>query len=231
MSTLYAIGDIHGNDALLERLYQRIEHDPHRTTRSRPTVVHLGDYIDRGPDSDKVIDRIMRGTPAFETIALLGNHEQLMLDCLESDAGDVWWPWLTNGGDETLRSLRLSPALHSHDCRALREALGETRIDWLRGLALQYVSEPYLFVHAGILPGRSLEQQETKDLLWIRSRFLESDADHGYVVVHGHSQTVEPEVRKNRIGIDTGRAEPKTLTAAALEGGLPPRFIAVSQEF
>ncbi|MBI5942186.1 MAG: serine/threonine protein phosphatase [Caulobacterales bacterium] len=230
MAFTYAIGDIHGRDALLERMHARIEHDPHRPKDAPgPVVVHLGDYIDGGPESHKVLDRVMRGSEAFETVALLGNHETLMLDCLETDDRDVWWNWLSNGGDKTLDAFGIPFKTNGFDPRALNEALGAVRIRWLRSLPIYHVIDHYLFVHAGIVPGIPLEDQQAKDMIWIRGRFLESSADHGYTVVHGHTQTEEPDVRSNRIGIDTGAARPKTLTAAALDGSKPPRFLSVSE--
>ena len=229
MRTIYAIGDIHGRDSLLERLYARIEHDPLRPAGAdKPLAVHLGDYIDGGPQSDKVLDRVMKGSPRFDSIALLGNHEALMLACLETDERDVWWNWISNGGDRTLAALKVSTR-SGYDRRALAEALGEARIAWLRSLPIYHIEEPYLFVHAGIVPGVPLERQAAKDMLWIRTRFLESDADHGYIVVHGHTQTAQPELRRNRIGVDTGQARPKTLTAVALHTTQMPRFLSVSE--
>ncbi len=229
MSLLYAIGDIHGRDALLERMYARIEGDPHRRPDTdRPAVIHLGDYIDGDPESDKVLDRVIRGSPSFHSIALLGNHEALMLACLETNDRDVWWNWISNGGDRTLAALGVSTRA-GYDPAALASALGAKRIDWLRALPTYHVVEPYLFVHAGIVPNVPLEAQQTKDMLWIRTRFLESREDHGYIVVHGHTQTTAPEVFHNRIGIDTGAARPKTLTAVALDGRSAPRFISVSE--
>jgi serine/threonine protein phosphatase 1 len=228
MSILYAIGDIHGRDELLERLYDRIDGDPHRSVDTgRPLVIHLGDYIDGGPQSDKVLDRVMRGSSTFDSVALLGNHEALMLACLDTDDRDVWWNWISNGGDRTLAAFGVSTR-SGYSARTLAEALGACRVDWLRSLPIYHVVERYLFVHAGIVPGVPLDQQQTKDMLWIRTRFLESPDDHGYVVVHGHTQTMEPEVFHNRIGIDTGAARPKTLTAVALDGNQPPRFLSVS---
>jgi serine/threonine protein phosphatase 1 len=230
MALIYAIGDIHGRDDLLERLHERIVHDPYRRSGiEKPTLVHLGDYIDGGPASVDVIDRVMRGSPEFTNVALLGNHETLMLECLDTDDRDVWWNWISNGGDRTLDALGIPIRSYGFSSRALAEALGARRIDWLRSLPIYYVNDRYLFVHAGIVPGVPLGEQQTKDMLWIRTRFLESDLDHGYVAVHGHTQTFEPEVRKNRIGIDTGAARPKRLTAVALDGNTPPRFLSVSE--
>jgi serine/threonine protein phosphatase 1 len=228
---LYAIGDVHGRDGLLERLHARIIHDPYRPADTgKPIVVHLGDYIDGGSQGGAVIDRVMKGAADFDTVALLGNHETLMLACLDTDERDVWWNWLSNGGERTLEGLGISLRTRGYDPRALSDALGPARIGWLRARPLHYRAGDYLFVHAGIAPGVPLEEQQAKDLLWIRGRFLDSDADHGCVVIHGHTQTVAPEVRANRIGIDTGEARPKTLTAVALASGAPPRFLNVSED-
>jgi len=229
MNLTYAIGDIHGRDHLLEKMYARIETDPYRHPNIKnPIVVHLGDYIDGGPNSDKVIDMIMKGSPHFNSISLLGNHEDLMLACLETDERDVWWNWISNGGNKTLEAFGVSNRFGGYDPNALTEALGPHRIQWLKDLKLYHLSPPYLFVHAGIVPCRALNEQKKKDLIWIRSRFLDSDADHPYIVVHGHTQTEAPEIRKNRIGIDTGAARPKTLTAVVLDGVSEPRFLSVS---
>lgn len=229
MNYTYAIGDIHGRDNLLEKMYARIEYDPHRPAKTtKPTVIHLGDYIDGGPNSDKVLDIIMRGSSVFNSISLLGNHEALMLDCLETDDRDVWWNWLSNGGDKTMAALGISNRFGGYDPRALADALGQERINWIRNLPLFHTIGSYLFVHAGIVPERPLLQQKKKDMLWIRSRFLESDVKHEFIVVHGHTQTYEPELLHNRIGIDTGAARPKTLTAVVLDGINPPRFMSVS---
>lgn len=229
MNPIYAIGDIHGRDHLLEKMYLRIEYDPFRPADThKPTVIHIGDYIDGGPNSDKVLDLVMKGSPSFESIALLGNHEALMLDCLETDDRDVWWNWISNGGDKTLAALGVSTRFGGHNPKDLSEALGERRIQWLRNLPLYHVCDPYLFVHAGIVPDRPLNEQKRKDMLWIRSRFLGSDTKHPYIVVHGHTQTELPELLHNRIGIDTGAARPKTLTAVVLGGATEPRFISVS---
>ena len=229
MRYTYAIGDIHGRDYLLEKMYARIETDPFRpASLEKPLVVHIGDYIDGGLNSKEVIDLVMRGSRAFDSISLLGNHEDLMLACLETDNRDVWWNWLSNGGDKTLESFDVSFRFGGYEPEILVSALGEKRIDWLKALPLKYVSEPYLFVHAGIVPGVSLANQKRKDLLWIRSRFLENTDEHGLIVVHGHTQTKEPELKSNRIGIDTGEARPKKLTAVALDGVSKPRFLSVT---
>ena len=225
----YAIGDVHGRSDLLETLYARIAafHAAHHGARAA-TLVHLGDYIDGGPDSPGVIDRLMAGMPGFRSVCVRGNHEVMMLACLDTDERQVWWNWLGNGGDETLASLGLRHPLGGYDPTALARALGRRRIAWLRSLPVHYQAEGYLFVHAGIMPGRPLAEQEEHDLLWIRGRFLDSDADHGFRVVHGHTPADAPQVRPNRIGIDTGATSRGCLTAVVLErdgNPEPPRFL------
>ena len=229
MKFIYAIGDIHGRDYLLEKMYLRIENDPYRPSGSgKPIVIHIGDYIDGGPNSDKVLDLVMKGSEKFDSISLLGNHEALMLECLDTDNRDVWCNWISNGGSKTLESLGVSTKFGGYNPKELSDALGATRIHWLRNLPLYYIADPYLFVHAGIVPNRPLNEQKRKDMFWIRSRFLESDIKHPYIVVHGHTQTKLPELLPNRIGIDTGEARPKTLTAVALNESKTPRFLSVS---
>lgn len=225
----YAIGDIHGRDDLLEAMHARIAADRSLRHGDAPAVmVHLGDYIDRGACSRDVIDRLMHGVPGFETVSLKGNHEDLMLACLDTDDPDVWLHWLDNGGDETVASLGLAFEFGVYDPMALAKALGAERLGWLTGLKLTHRVDDYLFVHAGIVPGRPLEEQLEKDLIWIRRAFLDSDVDHGFRVVHGHTPTEEPELKSNRIGVDTGATWYGTLTAVVLGEPEGPRFLTVT---
>jgi serine/threonine protein phosphatase 1 len=227
----YAIGDIHGRNDLLERMHERIVADHSLRHANEPAViVYLGDYVDRGADSVGVIDRIARGVPGFESVCLLGNHEDWMLGCLETDDEDYWSGWLGNGGEETLASLDITAGLGEYDPLALAKALGPQRLAWLNALKLYHRAGDYLFVHAGILPGRPLDQQEEKDLLWIRRAFLDSDEDHGFRVVHGHTPTEQPELKPNRIGVDTGPTWYGNLTAVVLGEPEGPRFLTVSGE-
>ncbi len=175
----------------------------------------------------KVIDRLMRGVPEFEVICLKGNHEGLMLRCLESSERDVWNNWLSNGGEATLNSFGVSLHFGGYDSQVLVEALGESRIAWLRSLPLYYRTEDFLFVHAGIVPGLPIEEQSENDLLWIRGRFLDSEEDHGVCVVHGHTPSDEPVVRFNRIGLDIGATSNGRLAAVVLARGKEPHFLSV----
>ncbi len=223
---VYAIGDIHGRADLLVRLYREIAEDAETGAPKRKVIVHLGDYVDRGPDSAGVIDLALGGGPeGFEPVFLMGNHEHLLLNFLDigGAGGDVW---LVNGGRQTLHSydvdvasLILGRITFSGTAEEFRANLPLAHLDFYRSLSLYHVEGDYLFVHAGIRPGVALEEQTEQDLLWIRSRFLLDSRDHGHVVVHGHTVDLYPTVRANRIGIDTGAYVTGRLTCLVLEGG------------
>ena len=200
----YAIGDIHGRDDLLEKLYGQIEafHKANYEEREG-LLIHLGDYIDRGPKSCQVVDRAMKGIEGFKSIYLMGNHEAMMLSVLDRADGMNLMNWIVNGGDITLQSFGVSWESGA-GLGALRETIGEERMEWFEELELYYKTDKHLFVHAGIKPGVSIEEQEASDLLWIREPFLYDDTDHGLMVVHGHTISEEPVIKSNRIGIDIG---------------------------
>lgn len=213
---------MHGRADLLGDLHGHIRDHNTYFCEGRPAeIVYLGDYIDGGPQSLECIDLLIAGISGFRTVCLLGNHEAMMLDCLASDDRNTWYTWLSNGGE----TMGISHRFGGYNPAALKEALGEKRIAWLKSLPFWHRVGPYLFVHAGIVPGVPIEQQRTEDLLWIRSRFLESDEDHGAIVVHGHTPRDEPEVRHNRIGIDTGATSNGRLTAVILDGHAKPQFL------
>ncbi len=236
---VYAVGDCHGCLDALRGLRAAIVADSAGADAGGPrarrrVVVYLGDYVDRGPDSRAVLDLLI-GEPlaGFETIHLLGNHEAFMRGFLDGE--DVASAWLRNGGVETLSSYGLDVAALNGpwpggDRPALRDALTaampEAHRVFLDGLVLSHTEGDYYFAHAGIRPGVPLEHQGENELLWIREPFLSSTADHGKVVVHGHSVARKPEVRPNRIGIDTGACFGGKLTALVLEGDRH-RFIQV----
>lgn len=229
-TVIYAIGDVHGRDDLLKSLHAHIK-DFHALQygASGAELIHVGDYIDGGPQSKEVIDRLMRGVDGFAMTCLLGNHEAMMLECLRTDERQSWQTWLSNGGDATLASFGVSLRFGGYDPAALKEALGEERINWLRTLPLYRQADPYLFVHAGVVPGVPLADQHAKDMLWIRSRFLDSQMDHGAIVVHGHTPGDDPVVRPNRICVDTGATSNGVLTSAVLDGTNPPLFLRATE--
>ena len=215
---VYAVGDIHGCLDRLIELQEKILEDAAASKAKRKVVVYLGDYVDRGPDSRGVIDHLI-GNPleGFESIHLMGNHEQFLLDFLRDS--EVMRIWLLNGGDDTLRSFDVNPYVGGADGlqAALREALSAKQQRFLRGLRFSHTEGDYLFVHAGVRPGVALEEQDPHDLLWIRDEFLGSKQDFGKIVVHGHSPRPKPEQPANRINIDTGAVYGGPLTAVALE--------------
>jgi serine/threonine protein phosphatase 1 len=223
-TVLYAIGDIHGRIDLLHALTRMIADDAASRAAPRRIVVYLGDYVDRGPDSRAVIERLLHQPMAgFESVHLKGNHEDFMLRFLDDAA--VGPGWLAYGGRETLASYGIEPppphgpvedlfrAQHE-----LNERLPPDHLDFLRALKLSHQEGDFFFAHAGVRPGVALERQREQDLLWIRDEFLLSQVPFGRVVVHGHTIVPEPEQRPNRIGIDTGAFASGRLTALVAEG-------------
>ena len=223
---VYAIGDIHGHLSLLDNLLSQVLEDAQQYPEHSKTLVFLGDYVDRGPDSKGVLERLRTlDLPGFEIICLSGNHEEMLLTFLEDVTMGL--RWLRVGGRETLASYGIATDAEETDIAgtqwALVKALSGKHTDFLRGLGLSYQVGDYLFVHAGIRPGRPIIVQDKEDLLWIREPFLTSQRDHGKVVVHGHSVRFDAEFYPNedipcRIGIDTGAYKNGVLTCLALVG-------------
>jgi serine/threonine protein phosphatase 1 len=222
---IYAIGDIHGRLDLLDQLLRMIAlDDAEQKPLERRTLVFLGDYVDRGPDSAGVIDRLLTGLPeTFEPIFLKGNHEEMLLQSLTESM--MVSSWLANGGAQTLVSYGVlrddysGMSLRTADVGpALAAALPERHLAFLRQLKITATFGDYFFVHAGVLPGVALDSQEEEDCLFIREPFLSHRGSFGKIVVHGHTPVQEPEVRSNRIGIDTGGFFTGRLTALRLEG-------------
>jgi len=224
---VYVIGDIHGRLDLLDRLIDEIERDAEERGASSLTVT-LGDYIDRGPDSRGVLDRLLSNPFPGDYVALKGNHEVLLETFLEDSAIGAHWRQL--GGLETLRSFGVSIAAtmvgknYEEAAEQLRVALSPAHTKFLASLKTSLTVGRYFLCHAGIRPGIALERQRPQDLMWIRGEFLRSRLDFGKIVVHGHTPTAEPEVLPNRINIDTGAFATGRLTCVVLEGG-SHRFI------
>lgn len=223
---IYAVGDVHGRLDLFEELLDRIAIDNAASGPAAAEIVLLGDYIDRGPHSAQLLDRIAEGPPdGFDWVTLRGNHEQAFLDVLEQreDSPRRLAIWLANGGREALRSYGLASIIAYSDdfdaiLAALRMVVPQRHYDVLNGLRLQHRAGDYFFVHAGVRPDVGLDEQAEADLLWIREPFLGSRQDHGAIIVHGHSISAEVEDCGNRIGIDTGAYATGRLTALVLEG-------------
>ncbi len=212
---IYAIGDIHGCDAQLGNLHAIIAEDLARRPIAAPLLLHIGDYVDRGPDTAGVIARLLRGSPiaGVPMINLLGNHEHTMLEALSGERAAAT-DWLYTGGRPSLQSYGIDPNAPRETWPA---AVPAAHLGFLRGLSLMHRDGGYMFVHAGIRPGIPLEHQARDDLLRMRQPFLYSDASFGAVVVHGHTPVKAPVVRHNRIAIDTGAVFGGKLTCVVLE--------------
>lgn len=216
---IYAIGDIHGCATLLDRLLERIEADCNGSSRR---LVFLGDYVDRGPDSRGVIERlwaISQREP--DAVFLMGNHERAMLDFLaDARAGAEWLHW---GGDKTAESYGVDGAWREEPEDVgvrLGAAIPAAHLEFLRGLSLHFLRGDYLFVHAGVRPGIPLGDQTEDDLLWIREDFHNAPAAQrpDKVVVHGHHPLRKPLDAGWRIAVDTGAVWSDVLTCVALTG-------------
>ena len=219
---IYAIGDVHGRADLLVALLARI--DAHLATYpiEQSVQVFLGDYIDRGPYSRQVLDQLIIRRRQHQMIYLLGNHEMYAAEFIRNSS--VWPAWKAIGGASTLLSYGVTPSTGDDPqerqdlFNAFHQALPDSHHRFLQSLALSFTSGDFFFVHAGVRPGIPLQQQRQTDLLWIREDFILHEEDFGKIVVHGHSPTKEPDIKPNRINIDTGAYATGRLTCLVLEG-------------
>ena len=223
-SRVYAVGDVHGEATALSRILERVREDAAGADGMRLVLVFLGDYVDRGLESRRVIDLLLDDpAPGFEARFLRGNHDAWLLAFLDDPAAG--FGWLDVGGQATLLS---------YGVRAPPGPRTAARMEWLRdevdrllpprhraflnALLPYHIEGDYAFAHAGVRAGVPIDQQSEADLLWIRDDFLNASHDHGKIVVHGHTFTAEPDVRANRIGIDTGAYATGRLTCLVLQG-------------
>ncbi len=219
----YAVGDIHGYDDLFERMVERIRVDA-ELIGERPHVILLGDYIDRGPLSNLVLDRVIRlqAAPWCDCLVLMGNHEDALLRFLrEPEFGETWRIW---GGAATLAVYGVAmPYLNTLEAwTATRDrfaaAFNPVHLALLQSLPVSFEDGDYLFVHAGVDPDRPLSEQGAETFMYIRGRFQEAEKACDKVVVHGHTpQDADIDMRW-RIGIDTGVYKTGVLSAVRLMG-------------
>jgi len=222
---MYAIGDIHGQKAMLDAALTRIEADGGADAH----IVFLGDYLDRGPDSQAVLKTLIAGAEAGRNWTILkGNHDRYLVRFLNdahyrdpNTRDDLSWLNRRLGGRETLRSYgvdaseeRAVEAIHADAIKAVPKE----HVDFINGLDLMHVTDDLICVHAGIRPGVALPDQVEEDLIWIRRGFLEDETDHGRLVVHGHTALEAPQHFGNRIDLDSGAGYGRPVTAAVFEG-------------
>lgn len=199
--SIFAIGDIHGCFDKLKELFSVLP------CFDNDTIVFLGDYIDRGPDSRKVVEFVidLKRKRGDRTVCLMGNHERMLLDYLEGRNRELF---LLNGGKATIEQYERNGVIDIPD----------EHLSFFRSLKQIYITEDYVFVHAGVMPGISLDCQKEEDLLWIRGDFLFSDFDFKKKIIFGHTpmKSHQPYFDKNKIGIDTGAVYGGFLTAIQL---------------
>lgn len=219
---VYAVGDIHGRTDLLKLQLAQIEVDEALYPCPHSIIVFLGDYIDRGPDSRGTIDLLLACAQIREVVCLKGNHETFVQRFL--DAPDSLSEWRTLGGLETLVSYGLRPSLsrshgdHEALSEALRAAIPAQHLAFLDSLPTSFSCGDFFFVHAGVRPGFALAKQSENDMLWIRDEFLLHDAPFEKFVVHGHTPVAAPDIRCNRVNVDTGAFATGRLSCVVIEG-------------
>lgn len=221
----YAIGDIHGQKAMLDVALERIERDG----GSDAAVVFLGDYTDRGPDSRGVLDTLIDGkAQGRDWHFIKGNHDRMFEWFMQTPSKpdpymfiDLYWLHERLGGDTTFESYGIDMSqrwrlmeLHAH---AL-EMIPQSHLTFLQGLQLSYETDDLFFCHAGIRPGVALDNQDEEDLLWIRHELHNFDDPHPKLIVHGHTPIDKATHYGNRINLDTGAGYGKPLSVAVFEG-------------
>ncbi|MEZ5872258.1 MAG: metallophosphoesterase family protein [Nitratireductor sp.] len=216
---VYAIGDIHGCTDLLDEMLRLIDADIRSAPPAKCTIIFLGDFVDRGPDSRGVVDRLVELASDPRHIMLRGNHDQRLLDFVDNadidGEGFLYW-----GGMATVASYGVdvtgqrTPQALSRDLAKLFPA-SHSRL--LMNLRQSHSIGDYFFAHAGVKPGVPLDQQEAHDLMWIRNEFLIFQGSHGKVVIHGHTPMDWVDVQPNRINVDTRAFDSGVLSCVVLE--------------
>lgn len=213
---IYAIGDIHGMYEEFYALNKSIEsyHREHHEGEEKRKIF-LGDYVDRGPKSCEVVDSLILFSEEQDTVCLMGNHERMMVDAHNKINPQHW---VSNGGMQTLDSYKTD----------FNEHCLQDHLKWMVDLPLYHLEQfedgEMLFVHAGVMPGLALEEQDENTMLWIRDRFLAHKGsmipDRNIRVVHGHTP-YGPEIKDNRINVDSACCYgDEFLTAAVLDTSL-----------
>jgi serine/threonine protein phosphatase 1 len=218
---IYAVGDVHGRADLLKQLFSRIDEDLKDYPIAESIQVFLGDYIDRGQDSAAVLDLLIERASTHRVACLKGNHEIFLAEFLENPR--VLGAWAQYGALPTLASYGLKPAINAafkeqvELAAELINAMPKSHSQFLADLKLCFTCGDFFFVHAGVRPGTPLARQREDDMLWIREDFLLHEEPFEKIIVHGHTPVREPDVRTNRINVDTGAYATGRLTCLKLE--------------
>lgn len=217
---LYAVGDIHGNLDQFCRLEDAILADARARGENFARIVTLGDYVNRGPDSAGVLDRLIAPPPdGIVRHNLKGNHEVMFENFL--NAPDLQAPWLDMGGRETLASYGLytdqMQSAPRHAAQMVQAMIPDEHLDFITNLPLAFTTQTHFLCHAGVDPTRTLDMQEERALLWIRDPFLHHGGPLDRVIVHGHTPCQEPELLGWRINADTGAYSGGPLSAVRLD--------------
>ncbi len=224
---LYAIGDIHGHLDLLRAAHDLIADD--MAAHGTAQVIHVGDLVDRGPDSRGVIDHLMQGiADGQDWVVLKGNHDRMfwrfLRDPMEMEPGlraDLGWLHPRLGGADTLRSYEVANAADRPVAKVhadARLAVPQPHLDFLVSRPSLHLAGDCAFVHAGIRSGIALDRQTETDLIWIREPFLSEVTSHGPLIVHGHTAIAAATHYGNRLNLDSGAAYGGPLSAVVIEG-------------
>jgi serine/threonine protein phosphatase 1 len=221
---VYAIGDVHGRNDLLQSLVEQIGRDNAARGAADTQIIFLGDLVDRGDDSAGVIETAMKMQASSHNVRfLLGNHEEIFLKCCRNRDVKTLRFFLKIGGDATLQSYPIPRSEYlamtlEELAERLPSLIPEAHLAFLESFEDQIIIGDYAFVHAGIRPGVALSEQKHSDLRWIREEFTDHRGDLEKVVIYGHTIYPSIEERGSRIGIDTGAYASGVLTAIGLEG-------------
>jgi len=218
MST-YVVGDIHGCYYTLKKLISSLN------IQESDKLIFLGDYIDRGPHSKDVVEYVKNLSKDKSVIALKGNHEQMCVYGFDKQL------WLHNGGVETLKSYddrtpeeKKMPSFKEKEARQIwlknQPTISKEHMEWIMDLPLYHEDENYFYVHAGVNPVLSLDEQTEQDMLWIREPFIQSEKDFNKTIIFGHTPFKKVFMETNKIGIDTGCVYGNYLTAFETENGV-----------
>ena len=219
---IYAIGDVHGRADLLGVALNKIDSHLKRQPSRRPLHVMLGDYVDRGPGSAEVLDSLIFRSRFHEMVFIRGNHEAIFLEFLRQPS--VFRHWRALGGLETLVSYGIKPPMIEDESSEVEMAMllgglmPPRHVEFLEATRTSFTCGDFFFAHAGIRPTVPISRQSDEDLMWIRQEFLEHEGPLEKFVVHGHTPVVQPDLRANRINIDTGAYASGILSVIAIEG-------------